>query len=57
MIGYVGIYIYIYIYIYGGPPPPQKKTYVFNKNSGIYSVSRTFWPVDFGSFFWGGHIS
>ena len=37
-----------------------KKTvfqYVFNKNSGIYSVSRRFWPVDCGSFFWGGiHI-
>ena len=47
---------YIYIYIYGGPPPP--KTYVFNKNTGIYSVSRTFLPVDLGSFFsGGGHIS
>ena len=32
----------------------QKKTNVRYKNSGIYSVSRTFWPLDFGSFFWGG---
>ena len=48
--------MYIYIYIWW-PPPKKKKTYVFNKNSGIYSVSRTFLPVDLGSFFWGGHIS
>ena len=41
------------IYIYGCRPP---KTYVSYKHSGIYSVSRTFWPLDFGSFFWGGTI-
>ena len=37
--------------IYIWCPPP--KTYVFNKNSGIYSGSRKFWPVDLGSFFGG----
>ena len=35
-------------------PPPQ--TYVFYKNTAIYSVSRTFWPLDFGSFFGGHHM-
>ena len=34
--------------------PPQ--TYVFYKNTAIYSVSRTFWPLDFGSFFGGHHM-
>ena len=39
--------------IYQAPP---KKTYVFYKNTAIYSVSRTFWPLDFGSFFGGHHM-
>ncbi len=47
------ICIYIYIYIFGGPPP---KTYVSYKNTAIYSVSRTFSPLDFGSFFGGHHM-
>ena len=47
------IYILTYIYIYMVAPP---KTYVFYKNTAIYSVSRTFWPLDFGSFFGGHHM-
>ena len=43
----------IYIYIWWPPPP---KTYVFYKHTAIYSVSRTFWPLDFGSFFGGHHV-
>ncbi len=42
------------MYIYMVAPP--KKTYVFYKNTAIYSVSRTFWPLDFGSFFGGHHM-
>ena len=37
---------------FGGPP----QTYVFYKNTAIYSVSRTFGPLDFGSFFGGHHM-
>ena len=42
------------LHIYIWQPPPQKN--VSCKNSGIYCVSRTFCPLDFGSFFWGGTI-
>ena len=34
-----------HMYISG--PPPSQQTYVSYKNSGIYSVSRTFGPLDF----------
>ena len=44
--------IMIYIYIWWPPP----KTYVFYKKTAIYSVSRTFWPLDFGSVFGVHHM-
>ena len=48
---YIYIYMYVRIYIYN---PPEKNA-VSDTKSGIYSVSRTFWPR-FWELLLGGHI-
>ncbi len=47
---YTYVYIYIYIHMWWPKKNVSYKTHVF---SHIFTVSRTFWPLDFRSFFWG----